>query len=146
MPQNASFSHRISHRLPESATKVVFSVLWVSSARGTTVHRLFKVLHACTLVFFGAFLAKFPLFCIFLAQNRHFNHNQGPKYCLSRLVPAFSSLVAAVYKTFRKLFLVSLSTSARDQEKHQKTPKMRIFLSSAIFFCRKTLHRVSLHL
>ena len=95
------------------------------------------LLYKCTPVLLGAFWAKFPLFCNILVLNRHFYHNQRSEYCLSCLLPAFSSLVAAFHNTFCKVFLVPLSTSARNQEKHQKNAKMRFFRSIAIFFAEK---------
>ena len=41
------------------------------------------------------------------------------------------------FKIFHQVFLASLSTSARNQEKHQKNAKMRYFSPSAIFFTEK---------
>ena len=41
------------------------------------------------------------------------------------------------FKTFYQAFLASLSTSARNQEKHQKNAKMRFFSPSATFFTEK---------
>ena len=96
-------------------------------------------------MFLGAFLVKVPFFCNFLVLNRHFYHNQRQNYCLLCLAPAFSSLAAAFCNTFHKVFLVPLSTSAQNHEKHQKNAKLGFSHASALF-CRKALRRVSLHL
>ena len=88
-------------------------------------------------VFLGAFLVKIPFFCNFLVLNRHFYHNQRQNYCLLCLAPAFSSLAAAFCNTFHKVFLVPLSTSAQNHEKHQKNAKLGFSHASAIFFAEK---------
>ena len=132
-PQITCFLHRVSPGLPESATKVAVSVLWVSYACKNTVHCFSMLLHKCTPVLLG----QISTFLQFSGTKSAIYHNQRSEYCLSCLVSAFSSLVAAFYNTFRKVFLVPLSTSARNQEKHQKNAKTRFFRSSAIFFAEK---------
>ena len=76
-------------------------------------------------------------FCNFLVLNRHFYHNQRQNYGLLCLVLAFSSLAAAFCNTFHEVFLVPLSTSAQNHEKHKKNAKSGFFHASAIFFAEK---------
>ena len=89
------------------------------------------------LCFWVPFWSKFHSFCNFLVLNRHFYHNQRQNYCLLCLAPAFSSLAAAFCNTFHKVFLVPLSTSAQNHEKHQKNAKLGFSHASAIFFAEK---------
>ena len=72
-----SFSHRISPGLPESATNVADSVLWVGYAWGNTVHCFFTSLHVCTSVFWVPFRPYFHFFFTFLAPNRTFITTEG---------------------------------------------------------------------
>ena len=85
----------------------------------------------------GAFLVKIPFFCIFLVLDRHFYHNQRQNYGLLCLVLAFSSLAAAFYNTFHEVFLVPLSTSAQNHEKHEKTQNQGFFTQVLSFFAEK---------
>ena len=89
------------------------------------------------LCFWVPFWSKFQFFCNFLVLNRHFYHNQRQNYCLLCLAPAFSSIAAAFCNTFHKVFLVPLSTSAQNHEKHQKNAKLGFSHASAIFFAEK---------
>ena len=92
--------------------------------------------------------------CLF-GQNSTFCHFSGTKTALlsqlkAKLLPfvPFASCVdpcSCSFNTFRKVFLVPLSTSARNQEKRQKNVKKRFF-SKCLLFRRKTLRRVTLHL
>ena len=61
------------------------------------------------------------------------------KASTSPFVPrtGFLEPCSCFFKTFYQAFLASLSTSARNQEKHQKNAKMRFFSPSAIFFTEK---------
>ena len=61
------------------------------------------------------------------------------KASTSPFVPraGFLEPCSCFFKTFSQAFLASLSTSARNQEKHQKNAKMRFFSPSAIFFTEK---------
>ena len=102
-----------------------------------TPYTAFSHFYTSTPVFLGAFLVKIPFFCNFLVLNRHFYHNQRQNYCLLCLAPAFSSLAAAFCDTFHKVFLVPLSTSAQNHEKHQKNAKLGFSHASAIFFAEK---------
>ena len=91
--------------------------------------------YACV---FGCLFGQNSIFfCNFLVLNRHFYHNQRQNYCLLCLAPAFSSLAAAFCNTFHKVFLVPLSTSAQNHEKHQKNAKLGFSHASAIFFAEK---------
>ena len=98
------------------------------------------------LCFWVPFWSKFHFFCNFLVLNRHFYHNQRQNYGLLCLVLAFSSLAAAFCNTFHEVFLVPLSTSVQNHEKHKKKRKIRVFSRKCYLFCRKALRRVSLHL
>ena len=62
-----------------------------------------------------------------------------PKATTPPFVPhaGFLEPCSCFFKTFHQVFLASLSTSARNQEKHQKNAKMRFFSPSAIFFTEK---------
>ena len=62
-----------------------------------------------------------------------------PKASTSPFVPraGFLEPCSCFFKTFHHAFLASVSTSARNQEKHQKNAKMRFFSPSAIFFAEK---------
>ena len=62
-----------------------------------------------------------------------------PKALTSPFVPraGFLEPCNCFFKTFHQAFLAFLSTSARNQEKHQKNAKMRFFSPSAIFFTEK---------
>ena len=102
-----------------------------------TVHCFFTLLRQCMPVFLGAILVKIPFFCNFLVLDRHFYHNQRQNNGLLCLVLAFSSLAAAFYNTFHEVFLVPLSTSAQNREKHEKNAKSGFFHASAIFFTEK---------
>ena len=61
------------------------------------------------------------------------------KASTSPFVPhaGFLEPCSCFFKTFHHTFLASVSTSARNQEKHQKIAKMRFFSQSAIFFAEK---------
>ena len=110
----------------------------------TLLFRTSTQVYACV---FGCLFGQNSIFfCNFLVLNRHFYHNQRQNYCLLCLAPAFSSLAAAFCNTFHKVFLVPLSTSAQNHEKHQKKRKIRVFSRKCYLFCRKALRRVSLHL
>ena len=89
------------------------------------------------LCFWVPFWSKFHFFCNFLVLNRHFYHNQRQNYGLLCLALAFSSLAAAFCNTFHEVFLVPLSTSAQNHEKHQKNAKLGFSHASAIFFAEK---------
>ena len=91
-------------------------------------------MYACV---FGCLFGQNSIFCNFLVLNRHFYHNQRQNYCLLCLAPAFPSLAAAFCNTFHKVFLVPLSTSAQNHEKHQKNAKLGFSHASAIFFAEK---------
>ena len=93
--------------------------------------------------------------CLF-GQNSIFCHISGTKTALlsqlkARLLPSvpfasFLELCSCSLNTFRKGFLVPLSTSARNQEKRQKNAKKNVFSRKCLLFRRKTLRRVTLHL
>ena len=96
---------------------------------------------------FWVFFWPFFHFLYFLAKFWHFLYKQEPKRCLVHFVSAFSSLLAAVYNIFCKVPLVSVRTSAQNQEKHQKTPKWMFFFSNVFSqsFSQKNTSWVSLH-
>ena len=85
----------------------------------------------------GAFLAKFPLFFTFFGIKLALLSQS--KASTSPFVPraGFLEPCSCFFKTFHHTFLASVSTSARNQEKHQKNAKMRFFSQSAIFFAEK---------
>ena len=62
-----------------------------------------------------------------------------PKAITPPFVPraGFFEPCSCFFNTFHQVFLASLSTSARNQEKHQKNAKMRFFSPSAILFTEK---------
>ena len=61
------------------------------------------------------------------------------KASTSPFVPraGFLEPCSCFFTTFHQAFLASLSTSARNQEKHQKKRKNEVFFPSAIFFTEK---------
>ena len=62
-----------------------------------------------------------------------------PKAAIPPFVPCagFLEPCSCFFKTFHQVFLASLSTSARNQEKHQKKRKNGVFSPSAVFFTEK---------
>ena len=95
--------------------------------------------YACV---FGCLFGQNSIFLQFsgaksaLLSKLHFIKKRQ-NYCLLCLAPAFSSLAAAFCNTFHKVFLVPLSTSAQNHEKHQKNAKLGFSHASAIFFAEK---------
>ena len=85
----------------------------------------------------GAFLAKFPLFPPFFGVKLALLSQ--PKAAIPPFVPCagFLEPCSCFFKTFHEVFLASLSTSARNQEKHQKNAKRGFFSQSAVFFAEK---------
>ena len=65
MPKITSFSHCISPRLPESATKVAISILRVNYTWDSAVHCHFTLPHSCTFTFWVPFWPNFHFFHIF---------------------------------------------------------------------------------
>ena len=135
MPKITSFSHCISPRLPES-TKVAISILRVNY---TWAVPYTVVLHFHTRVrshfrcLFGQISTFSTFFGIKLALSSQSKASTSP------FVPraGFLEPCSCFFKTFRQAFLVSLSTSARNQEKHPKKRKNKVFSPSAIFFTEK---------
>ena len=82
---------------------------------------------------FGQISAFFTFFGIKLALLSQSKASTSP------FVPrgGFLEPCSCFFKTFYQTFLASVSTSARNQEKHQKNAKMRFFSPSAIFFAEK---------
>ena len=68
MPKITSFSHCISPRLPESATKVAISILRVNYTWDSAVHCHFTLPHSCTFTFWVPFWPNFHFFHIFRHQ------------------------------------------------------------------------------
>ena len=63
-----------------------------------------------------------------------------PKASTSPFVPraGFLEPCSCFFKAFQQAFLASLSTSARNQEKHQKNAKMRVFFQVLSFSQKNT--------
>ena len=82
---------------------------------------------------FGQISTFFTFFGIKLALLSQSKASASP------FVPraGFLEPCSCFFKTFHHTFLASVSTSARNQEKHQKNAKMRFFSPSAIFFAEK---------
>ena len=68
MPKITSFSHCISPRLPESATKVAISILRVNYTWGSAVHCRFALPYSCTFTFWVPFWPNSHFFHIFWHQ------------------------------------------------------------------------------
>ena len=136
MPKITSFSHCISPRLPESATKVTISILRVNYTWDSAVHCHFTLPHSCTFTFWVPFWPNFHFFTFFGIKLALLSQS---KASTSPFVPraGFLEPCSCFFKTFHHAFLASVSTSARNQEKHQKNAKMRFFSPSAIFFAEK---------
>ena len=96
MPKITSFSHCISPRLPESATKVTISILTVNYTWDSAVHCHFTLPHSCTFTFWVPFWPNFHFFHIFRHQIGTCITIKGFNFAC--LVPAFSSLAAAFSK------------------------------------------------
>ena len=145
MPKITSFSHCISPRLPESATKVAISILRVNYIWDSAVHCHFTLPHSCTFTFWVPFCQISTFFTFFGIKLALFSQS---KASTSPFVPraGFLEPCSCFFKTFHHTFLASVSTSARNQEKHQKKRKNEIFFSKCYLFRRKALRRVSLHL
>ena len=90
--------------------------------------------YACV---FGCLFGQNSIFLQFSGAKSALLSQQRQNYCLLCLAPAFSSLAAAFCNTFHKVFLVPLSTSAQNHEKHQKNAKLGFSHASAIFFAEK---------
>ena len=136
MPKITSFSHCISPRLPESATKVTISILRVNYTWDSAVHCHFTLPHSCTFTFWVPFWPKFHFFHIFRHQIGTFITTKGFNFAF-RASCRLSRALQLCFQNFHHAFLASVSTSARNQEKHQKNAKMRFFSPSAIFFAQK---------
>ena len=136
MPKITSFSHCISPRLPESATKVTISILRVNYTWDSAVHCHSTLPHSCTFTFWVPFWPNFHFFTFFGIKLALLSQS---KASTSPFVPraGFLEPCSCFFKTFHYTFLASVSTSARNQEKHQKIAKMRFFSQSAIFFAEK---------
>ena len=145
MPKITSFSHCISPRLPESATKVTISILRVSYTWDSAVHCHFTLPHSRTFTFWMPFWPNFHFF-------HTFRHQIGTSITIKGFNFAFrascrlSRAWQLLFKTFHHTFLASVSTSGRNQEKHQKKHKNEVFFSKCYLFRRKALRWVSLHL
>ena len=144
MPKITSFSHCISPRLPESATKVAVSILRVNYTWGNAVHGHLALPYSCTFIIWVPFWPN-SIFSTFFGVKLALLSQL--KAVIPPFVPCagFLEPCSCFFKTFHQVFLASLSTSAGNQEKHQKNAKMGFF-SKCYLFHRKALHRVSLHL
>ena len=136
MPKISSFSHCVSPRLPESATKVAVSILRVNYTWGNALHGHLAFPYSCTFIFWVPFWPNFHFFHIFWRQIGTFITTKGSNSAF-RALRLLSRALQLLFKTFHQVFLASLSTSARNQEKHQKNAKMVFFSPSAIFFAEK---------
>ena len=136
MPKITSFSHCISPRLPESATKVAISILRVNYTWDSAVHCHFTLPHSCTFTFWVPFWPNFHFFHYFRHQIGTFITIKGFNFAF-RASCRLSRAWQLLFKTFHHTFLASVSTSARNQEKHQKKHKNEVFFPSAIFFAEK---------
>ena len=86
---------------------------------------------------FGCLFGQIPIFSTFFGiKLALLSQSKAPT---SPFVPraGFLEPCSCFFKTFYQTFLASVSTSARNQEKHQKNAKMRFFFPSAIFFAEK---------
>ena len=93
----------------------------------TRVRSHFGCLFGQISAFFTFFGIKLALLSQSKASTSPFVHRAG-----------FLEPCSCFFKTFHHTFLASVSTSARNQEKHQKkNAKMRFFSQSAIFFAEK---------
>ena len=106
--------------------KEAISALWVNSAERIALHRLFKLLHLCTLVFLGTFL-----FDPFSVSSTFFDTTLA----LSAPCASFLETSSCSKNIF---FTISSRTSAQNQEKHLKLPKMGI--SSHKWYVFRTKH------
>ena len=86
---------------------------------------------------FGCLFGQIPVFSTFfgiklalLSQSKASTSPFEPR-------AGFLEPCSCFFKTFYQTFLASVSTSARNQEKHQKNAKMRFFSPNAIFFAEK---------
>ena len=77
MPKITSFSHCISPRLPESATKVTISILRVNYTWDSAVQCHFTLPHSCTFTFWVPFWPNFHFFHIFRHQIGTFITTKG---------------------------------------------------------------------
>ena len=68
MPKIKNFSHCISPRLPESATKITISILRVNYTWDSAVHCHFTLPHSCSFTFWVPFWPNFRFFHIFRHQ------------------------------------------------------------------------------
>ena len=132
MPKITSFSHCLSPRLPESATKVTISILRVNYTWDSAVHCHFTLPHSCTFTFWVPFWPNFHFFHTFRHQIGTFITIKGFNFAF-RASCRLSRAWQLLFKTFHYTFLASVSTSARNQEKHQKNTKMRFFLQVLSF-------------
>ena len=99
-----------------------------------------RLFHTSTQVYacvFGCLFGQNSIFLQFSGAKSALLSQPKANYCLLCLAPAFSSLAAAFCNTFHKVFLVPLSTSAQNHEKHQKNAKLGFSHASAIFFAEK---------
>ena len=86
---------------------------------------------------FGCLFGQIPTFSTFFGIKLALLSQS--KASISPFVPrpGFLEPCSCFFKTFYHTFLASVSTSARNQEKHQKNAKLRFFSPSAIFFAGK---------
>ena len=139
MPKITSFSHCISPRLPESATKVAISILRVNYTWDSAVHCHFTLPHSCTFTFWVPFWPNFHFFSHFSASNWHFYHHQRLQLRLSCLVPAFSSLAVAFSKLSITLSWLLWALVLETKKNTKKTQKWGFFLQVLSFSQKSTL-------
>ena len=86
---------------------------------------------------FGCLFGQIPTFSTFFGIKLALLSQS--KASTSPFVPraGFLEPCSCFFKTFYQTLLASVSTSARNQEKHKKNAKMRFFSPSAIFFAEK---------
>ena len=148
MPKNEVFSKHTATDYLESPTKVIINALWVSSARGTTIHPHFMLLHLGILVFLGAILTLFQ-FLHFSGTISALFLSAKAKTTLKAFRASYFQTNSCFYNTFHRVSKVLASTSALNQENCQKSPKIaknEVFLPLLHFFTRKTLILLALHL
>ena len=145
MPEIASFLHRSAPGCLNPLQKLqLVSCGLVTLA--VTPYTACLHLYTCVRLCFGCLLGQISTFLHFSGTKSALLSQLKAK--ILPFVPCTRFLEPCSYflSTFRKVFLVPLSTSARNQEKYQKKTQYEVFSLKNHLFHRKTLRRVSLHL